>query len=177
MTTNRASAVAAFAAAAKNYCQFVQSFSRGRPKHLYVRLEGLFAQLQHAILEVKLQWPTDDLADRDEPVRSRQKWSRIICKTVAPEASALEKYYEGLATAETRALHEADVTAAVMLWDDIASVRDELRAGFAFWRASGKRNRVEAVWQWRWSYENHWGHHLLRAMKTVHDIRYVLYRD
>ena len=78
---------------------------------------------------------------------------------------------------------DADETAkrlafrAGMLWDDLASIYQDLHDGLALWDLGTEDAQAEATWPWRFNYEAHWGEHLFRAMTTVHEARYQLYED
>jgi hypothetical protein len=69
------------------------------------------------------------------------------------------------------------VARAAMLWDDLADIYRDLRHGLDVHALGDPGHIAEAVWQWRWGYENHWGEHLFRALMTVHEIRFRLFME
>lgn len=160
--------LATFADSAKQYCEFVESCRNGRPDPFYSRIEAILSALQMNILPVG-----SEMAVADEshfgPLRmstvERQEMSRMIAETVAAESKALPEHHQD---------SEEDMTRAVMLFDDLAGVYGDLHDGLVLWNSGFPESQVEAAWQWRWGYQIHWGRHLLRAMMTVHEIRYQL---
>jgi hypothetical protein len=89
----------------------------------------------------------------------------------------------GLTVAARAALvneHSDDDAARIrasILWDDLVDIYRDLRHGLDLYAIGDPEHIAEAVWVWRFGYENHWGAHLFRALATVHEIRYRLFID
>jgi hypothetical protein len=52
------------------------------------------------------------------------------------------------------------------LADDLADIYLDLRRGFAILDAGASIN--DAVWDWRFSFESHWGQHAVDALRVIH---------
>lgn len=55
--------------------------------------------------------------------------------------------------------------AAGSLTDDLTDIYVDLKRGLQLWDS---RNERDAVWEWRFSYQTHWGLHALNALRVVH---------
>ncbi len=51
--------------------------------------------------------------------------------------------------------------------DDLAGIYTDLQAGLADVALNGGVTS-EAVWDWRFTYESHWGHHAIDCLRTIH---------
>ena len=81
------------------------------------------------------------------------------CHEVAAAAATLgaDLYWEVF---DPRELSEP---VAGSLSDDLADIYRDLRRGLA----AAERDIAEAVWNWRFSYETHWGDHATDAIRTL----------
>ncbi|MBP6003642.1 MAG: DUF5063 domain-containing protein [Pyrinomonadaceae bacterium] len=52
-----------------------------------------------------------------------------------------------------------------LLSDDLADIYGDVKEGLLLYE---KGFVVEAVWQWRFTFSTHWGHHLTGAQRAVH---------
>lgn len=60
---------------------------------------------------------------------------------------------------------EADVALAPLA-DDLADIWRDLRSALD-WLDSGA-DPADAVWEWRFGFETHWGHHAVQALRALH---------
>ena len=51
------------------------------------------------------------------------------------------------------------------LADDFTDIYRDVHDGLAKWR---RGESGEALWEWRFNFENHWGEHLTRALRALH---------
>ncbi|MBX3192596.1 MAG: DUF5063 domain-containing protein [Labilithrix sp.] len=51
------------------------------------------------------------------------------------------------------------------LSDDVLDVYRDVRSGLWFWE---KNAIADAVWEWRFSFESHWGDHAIDALRALH---------
>jgi hypothetical protein len=174
-------ALVAFAETAAEYCRFIDSLRFGRPERLYTTLEALLPQLHSRILPVRGEMPETKHPEHDALAMTHQQWQEtadIVKEVVSSEVHDVSGWHKIVSAEESlAAIGEYDANRAEALWDDLADIYRDLRSGLALWRTGALDGRAEASWQWRWCYENHWGEHLFRAMLTVHEIRYQLFRD
>lgn len=61
--------------------------------------------------------------------------------------------------------YEFGEAGAGMLSDDFADIYCDLAPGLVAYEAG---REGAAAWQWRFGYENHWGHHAVSALRALH---------
>lgn len=54
---------------------------------------------------------------------------------------------------------------AKALADDVLDIYRDVRRGLWFWE---KGEMADAVWEWRFSFESHWGNHAVDALRALH---------
>jgi hypothetical protein len=52
------------------------------------------------------------------------------------------------------------------LADDLADIYHDVKAGLILFEAN---HFSDAVWDWRFNFQIHWGHHLVGAQRTIHE--------
>ncbi len=158
-----------FADDARAYCDFIDHLSDGKPPTLYSQLLTLLSNLAASGLAIPFDMPDRDVTD-DLDLTSDELTaiSCAITEAVFAETSALaERYVE----------EDTELTRAVMFWDDLSSVYSDIKHGLRLFDAGTPDCQSEAIWQWRFGYENHWGTHLMRALATVHEIRFFIHAE
>ena len=160
----------AFAHAARAYCDFIDAAIVQRPDPFYGPLQGLLIRLVELVeplncyapdIKKRLQMKLDAIAD-EVPHRHRE-----IGALVGPDSDELQRWAE----------HDPDGNdRRMMLWDSLGDVYLELRRGLVLWDLQTDRACSEAVWQWRFGYEQHWGSHCFEVLRTVHEMRFGLLR-
>jgi len=108
-----------------------------------------------------------------------------------PEASGSDSNYVGLSTGEHLAIYkqlrsrlgtvdhtreifdpyggEAEEPVDVSLSDSLADIYRDVHDGLVIARAGAAD---DAVWAWKFSFERHWGHHALDALRAIHAYRF-----
>ncbi len=107
---------------------------------------------------------------------THEQWrevGKMIQDVISDDTSALVAHHIQISNGKL----DDDAIRSDMLWDDLADMYRDLRCGLRLWDMGTVESRIEASWAWRFNYENHWGHHLARAMQSVHEIRYRLNED
>jgi len=175
-------ALTAFAETARRFCEFIDTWKTGKPPGLYTTLEKLLAQLHTAILPVVNEWPGDvDQFDHLGMTSDQSsEISRMIDGITGEEMLKLIDHHESLrdkTNPEGDYLHEAAVTRATLIFDDLADTYRTLHDGLELWTLGTDDARAHASWTWRWGFEQHWGDHLFRVTLSVHEIRYDLFVD
>jgi hypothetical protein len=168
-----------FASVAREYCDLTEQLLAGeRPERLYTILEGLLPRLLVAINPI---W-TGGGPDEDDPswealrmtTEEFQPVSRMFGGLLGPDTDRLMAEYERLVPEGASARYDKDITRAFMLFDDLADMYRDLLNGLKLWDLGGPEARKAAQWEWRWGYQYHWGEHATRAMRTIHDLRYLV---
>ncbi len=168
-TPNRDPRVTTFRDDAAAYCAFVDALRAGRVVEPYTNLLRLLSAIAKSASLLPFDMPEKD---RDDAERiDHEQWNRIaseIAAAIGPACDALIAVNAG---------DEDLVGRAPSLWDDLAELYRDLRHGLDLHARGGRDDVAEAIWQWRFGYESHWGAHLFLALKTVHEIRYRLHED
>ena len=65
-------------------------------------------------------------------------------------------------------------TRVFMINDDLEDLYRDLKNGILCYEIGTEDAQREAVFQWRFGFNTHWGNHLYRLMMTMHEIRYFI---
>ena len=117
-------------------------------RHL-VELYGLALGLEH---------PVDFDADLDGPRTTDEEWDAVFRRCAALPVS----YYADVLDPLVVPGGEASIGDVC---DDLADIHRDLTSGLALYRAG---HRAEAVWEWRESFQTHWGAHATSALRALH---------
>ena len=161
--------VRAFRDDVQSYCDFVDTWRTTAVRAPFTTLLGLLASLAKSGAAIPF-----DMADRD--VKDVERIDHAGAQAIAGDLSALT----GAASAKLMSEHAGSPESqqrVFMLWDDLADIYLDLRHGLDLYSRGDADHLAEAVWQWRFGFENHWGEHLFRALMTIHEIRYRLYME
>ena len=63
------------------------------------------------------------------------------------------------------------------LSDDLADIWRDLKPGLAEIDSCKATSISDAVWQWRFSFESHWGHHAAEAIAALHAVCFGEFAD
>lgn len=159
--------VLAFRDDAAAYCAFIDQFRAGAVSEPYTRLLQLLSAL--AASGVAIPFDSPDNEPNLEAGLTAEAWSEVA-RDVGDACASVSR-----ALAEHHAGDEEAVTRAVMLWDDLGDIYRDLRKGLDLFAHGTPDCIAQAIWEWRFGYESHWGPHLVRVLQTVHEIRYLLY--
>ncbi len=142
-------AIATFVWKASEFCTFIQEAGKlpldermsGARRHLL----GLYA----AALGLPSVEQTDDAkpACSPEPPNNWRGFERF------------EIYWEVFDP------YELDKPVAGSLSDDLLDVYRDVRRGLALW---GAHHDASAIWEWRFSFDTHWGDHGVDALRALH---------
>ena len=90
---------------------------------------------------------------------------RAIFESLTDTLGELDLYWEVF---DPTALGDDDPMTAT-LSDDLADIYRDLRRGLGL---PGSPLPSRAVWDWRFDFESHWGHHAIDALRTMHALMY-----
>ena len=170
--------MSAFATLAEEYCRLVEGHN-GTDRELFLRAaHRLLPQLYVAGLAL----PTTDILfegeDTDEEEEGEGAVEEAPKLTRDPDRGDHEEwqaFYVSLGALIGDRNHyrevfdpyepatEVEVTGS--LADDLADIHRDLRAGLRKWM---RGESGEALWEWRFHFEGHWGEHLTRALRALH---------
>lgn len=150
-------AIQAFVAAAREYCAWFAA----------PPLDGLSEA--HALLRLLpslylagVRLPRDPpLPEEEAPERDAQPDGAVMPR----RTESLPFRYYG-ATLHPTDLDKLFDVGTGDLDDDVSSVWSDVATGLLHWDAG---DVIEAVWHWRFEFENHWGEHAVDALRALHE--------
>lgn len=164
--TIRDAQVLAFARDARAFCDFIDRLIDQRPPRCYTDLLRLLSNLADTGFDLPFAMPDREVAKTtDGTMDMYARVGRAIANAISPEKASLIEHH---------AEDNDELTRVVMLYDDLRDIYRDLIEGLRLFDEDTTDARAEAVWQWRFGYESHWGRHLMRALSTVHEIRFFL---
>tara|TARA_R110002072_G_scaffold42064_6_gene117664 strand:- start:10877 stop:11407 length:531 start_codon:yes stop_codon:yes gene_type:complete len=174
-----AAAIKTFAQAAEAFCAFIDSFADARPRDLYRQLESHLAQLHATIVPLitstEMYCPAFSAHASITP-EQRKITRSFISTIVLSESNELHDWHLEI-SGHPENIDNHSAIRASMLWDDLADIYADLSLGLIQHRATSESANVHAAWEWKSSYESHWGYHLFRASSSIHELRYQLDKD
>lgn len=139
-----------FVREARAYCSFVETASQLRlPDRLPAARDRLLA-LYSAALSLPSVEPDD--ADASSSPDPPEGW---------PAFGEKDIYWEVFDPYD----HENTEPVAGSLADDVLDVYRDIRRGLAMWDDSQKQ---DAIWEWRFHFDVHWGDHAIDALRALH---------
>ncbi len=152
------------------YCALIDSLANGKPERFYEQLLTCLTRLAKSADELPHgRCPGDiECGGHEMTQDERAEVARRLSDAVSPEVFGLMEADKDDSASSHRAF---------MLWDDLADIYRDLHDGVRFYDSGEKDGMEEAVWQWKFGYEHHWGSHLFNALHTVHGIRHELYEE
>jgi uncharacterized phage infection (PIP) family protein YhgE len=163
-----------FGSIAKKYCDIIDSSSKLEKPELLTRIYEVLPALIDAAVHLPdagtLVGDADD-EENEDPADAHQK--------LFGEADARHKLYrllhEKLGDSDSyrlvfNAAKDKEAISA-SLADDISDIYQDLRGGLVLMEKN-PASPQDALWEWRFGFDSHWGHHATSALKTIHDIRH-----
>jgi Domain of unknown function (DUF5063) len=152
-----------FMAVAHRYCAFIEATNALDRGVLVRELEGHLVSLYGAALLL----PDAGASDRDAPDPMTREEQQALHRRLSGELGDLDFYQMMFDPYDWQ--DETPVTGS--LADDMADIYLDLRKGFVVIEAGGTLD--DAVWEWRFGFDHHWGRHAAHALYAA----YVLAHD
>jgi len=148
------SLAASFAPTARRLCEFVTAYSESDPDAF---LEGVLPLVAQTYAEVSA-WPP-----------SREIDAPQVDSGDGPDSitAGLDRHL-GPPRRHHGIFDPFDSTREVIpfsIADDLSGIRDDLLRGLRLFDAG---NSASAVWEWRFNFEVHWGHHAGSCIRAIH---------
>jgi hypothetical protein len=141
--------VPAFVRKASEFCAFIQEAGNLPIDERMPGARRCLLALYTAALSLLSVEPTDDA----KPGRS-------------PDPPSNWQGFEGFETYwEVFDPYNLDEPVAGSLSDDLLDVYRDVRRGLTLWEGGHDAN---AIWEWRFSFESHWGEHAVDAIRALH---------
>jgi hypothetical protein len=137
-----------FARAATAYCAWIESVKADTPiENRLVTTRELLLELYAAGTQLPLD-PESGLS-LEVPRSQPSGW---------PGFDEHDAYWETFDPAQ-------DTIVGASLTDDVMDIYADVARGLALWNQD---HRVEAVWEWRFHFDIHWGDHAVDALRVLH---------
>lgn len=150
--------VEAFGELAASYCALIEQLEGHDPQDVLDRLWVLLPALISGATQLPEVEPT---TGAEAPEISHVEWSERF-GTLNAVLGERGSYWT---TMEVQADREPAVV-NLPLADDLADIWRDLRGGLDSLASTGVV--ADAVWEWRFTFEIHWGAHAVEALRAVH---------
>jgi len=171
-------ALTTFSATAEEYCGVIEAREGLNREQFLQRVHEVLPRLYAAALALP---STDALFSDKEPTEGEDLNAEPVTDPVAPPDRGIPEQWRALQSALTsligdrnvyreiydpyEPLSESEVTGS--LADDLADIYRDIRAGLQKW-ARGETG--EALWEWRFNFQIHWGEHLTGALRALYSL-------
>ena len=152
------------------YCALIDLLASGKPDHFYEHLLACLSRLAKSANELPFDCCVREVECEGHNM-THEEWGGVITQI----NHAVGQEVQRLIAADKDRSDSA--TQAFMLSDSLADIYRDLHDGLRFCDLANDGGMQEAIWQWRFGYEHHWGLHMFEALHTVHRIRYELYEE
>jgi hypothetical protein len=153
--------VEAFRDIAASYCALVERVEDFERDEIFRRLGSLLPQMIYAATQLPELEPASEV---EAPEISRAAWSERF-GALNSTLGELGDYWTTMAVAGP---DEPEVV-YLPLADDLADIWRDLSGGLSLLASGG--NVADAVWEWRFLFQVHWGAHAVEALRAVHAAR------
>ncbi|WP_374969508.1 DUF5063 domain-containing protein [Terrabacter sp. BE26] len=154
-------AVEAFAAVARSYCDLIEQVETLSLETVLDRLALLLPRLLELAVQLQSDEPSGDVTGDEVSYGAwRERYVAVN--------GALGNLGDYWTTMEVGGDQEPEVV-NLPLADDRADIWRDLRAGLSL--VGAPETVVDAVWEWRFNFETHWGAHAVEALRAVHGAR------
>jgi hypothetical protein len=157
-----------FAEVAGEYCALVEEYESLSVYRLAARAAGLLPGLYAAGLALPEVAPPEAQSDKLDAFYDSVpiKQTAVMARAIGEKIGAHNRYWQVYDP------FEEDQPVASTLGEDLADMYGDLKRGLIAMSKGTEREAAEAAWHWRLSFGNHWGRHLVSALRVLH---YLLY--
>ena len=165
LTPSEESAGKQFAQSATEVCRLIENRAQWSGAAFVRRLLEVLLPLYVSATAIPAVEPGDD---EDESSRvSHEEWSALF-GALGEHLGSYAHYWEIYDPITL----EPDDPVAGNLADDLADIYRDLQDGLQSWQHWEAEKRRNALWQWRFGFESHWGAHAADALRAVHWLLY-----
>ena len=150
--------VAGFVELAEQYCDLISSRDAYPARDFVKRIHLLLAAVYAA--GVRLPQVAPETSQAAAEGKGSERWSDLY-KSLSSKLGARDHYLEMFAPYDFT--ETQSVTGS--LADDLADIYADLMRGLTAWREGRLK---DAVWEWQFHLEHHWGEHATGALRALH---------
>ena len=157
-----------FTAQARTYCSFIED---GHAPNSWIFAQRCLTQLL-CLYHLALQLPEIAPASEDLFENIKQDAWNAVRENIA-KTLARDYYWEVFEPLE----QDQPEPVLGSLSDDLADIWRDLKPGVAMMETGSAALVSDVVWQWRISFETHWGQHAATAIAALHAICFGPFAD
>lgn len=154
--SRQSAAIERFVDVVRRYCAWAEEERPSTDKHSeMIRAQALLGELQWRALELALPEPDET----PEPVRPNMAEEAKIRERFTK--LAVDEYwdvFDPLDSSDRAAIYSS-------LAGDLSEIWGDLKEGLSLYE---KGKTADAVWEWRFGFDSHWGRHLLGAQRAIY---------
>lgn len=152
-------AVESYVATATEFCTFIEGAERYSTGQFIHRARHLIPTIYLAALSLPHVETTDAETARDI---TGEQWDCTF-KTLQKKLAEYDYYWEIFNPGE----FEPEPPVSTLISDDLADMWRDSKAGLIHWDGASDTLRQQIVWDWRFSFHNHWSAHAVDALRTI----------
>ncbi len=163
MDTLKLSEVLRFAEGAEKYCELIER----RAEYAPLQFTGEIIEALSLILGVVGNLPEvkADEYNKTGPNEITKKESGVLSQEMDKKFGKYAAY-----TLVFNPYEESDLVSTT-IGDDLADIYGDLKEGLDIYKKGERQDIQEAVWQWKFGFQSHWGRHLLSVLQPLCEIR------
>lgn len=154
-----------FAKSAATYCEVIESRARWPRAAFLRRVQEVLPSLYAEVLVLPDVEPADD--QERYPVLTIEDRASIFnsVEELLGSHSLYWKVYDPIGV-------EPEEPLSGNLADDLIGIYRDLQDSLLGWRHGEPGERQNALWEWRFAFQTHWGAHAVDAMRAIHWLLY-----
>lgn len=152
MTTEELKAVESFAKVSRKYCSWAETPLSDDPISQLQFTRQILLELHLGVLKL----PEVDLTEEKSSAPEVKNWKDVLQRFSNLPVDGYWDVFDPL---------KEDDPVFNSLADDLADIYRDLIEGLYFYDRS---DLIEAVWEWKFQFNIHWGAHLVGAQRAIH---------
>ena len=154
--------VTVFIKTASKYCLLLENMDKRKPLHILQEAYFLLPQLCLSAMRLP-----------DIKRTSNYSTSRISDENWQTMFNSLREYfsnydqYQGICDPYDRSDTEV---MKMSLSDDLCEIFENIKPGLDEWEKVTTTEKRDIIWEWKFSYENHWGDHATRTFRALYHL-------
>lgn len=155
----------AFLEAAREYCAFIESTDKA-DNEFWIALQGLLLTLYQQGTTLPRTTLEHDEEFNDK--LSKEEFEKILTR-ISEKVGDSRFYWEVFDPTNERDTQPG----CGDLVDDLGDIYRDLKDGLMIFDLGTMASRDEALWDFNFGFEHHWGYHGINALRTIH---YILHK-
>jgi hypothetical protein len=152
-------AIHRFARSAEAFCAFMESQEPFADKAFVEGCAAALAALYHDVLALPDQW--DETCQESDQISVDSAQVRTKIHAHLQRRDSYSGYFDPYDETSGR---------FPLLSDDLGDVYEDVRSGLESYRQNTQCTIQDAVFDWKFGFETHWGRHLVSALTALHAI-------